>query len=186
MNFIEWIQSIENRKQNYLPAIKSAAGIFKPILVLMISAILCLSNVGESGAQVTSPPNINGAYPLATNNLVGTNTGTQTTGILNSLGLNQGVTFNFTGTVSGAANWNSGLSFLNANILQVQPTNSSLSSGNYATYTIDFSDDVYGLQFTKGGLDNGDETTISFFNDGVQVPVSVSTYVNGVDGFRPQ
>ena len=151
------------------------------IIALLLSVLMSMMFTERAGAQVTSPPNINGGYPVGVNNLVGTNFNTQTTGTLNTLGLNQGVTFDFTGSVTGAGNWNSGLSFLTANILQVQARNTAIGSGNYATYAIDFSGDVYGLQFTKGGLDNGDETTISFYHKGVQVPVSVSTYVNGVE-----
>lgn len=150
------------------------------LFALLLAVVAGALAAGHAAAQVTSPPNINGAYPVGTNNLAGTAFNTQTTGTLTGLGLNQGVTFDFTGSVTGAANWNSGLSFLTADILQVQARNNNIASGNTATYTINFSGDVYGLQFTKGGFDLGDETTITFFHKGVQVPVSVSTYVNGV------
>lgn len=153
--------------------------IFKPILVLAISAILYMSYVSLSAAPATFPPHVNGAYPSVTNNLVDTYSGTKTSGTLYSIGLNQGITFDFTGSVDDSAFWDSGLSFFNSGILQVQLRDSGLSA-NFATNTINFSDDVYGLQFTKGGLDNGDKTTISFFHHGVPVPVGASAFVDGM------
>ena len=162
---------------NLLTALVRA--VFGAILGLWLALLITIAAPSMAVAQVTAPPNINGGFPVGTNNLAGTAFNSQVTGTLPGLGLNQGETFTFVGSVSGAANWNSGLSFLNANILQVQARNNALAA-NVASYTMNFSGDVYGLRFTMGGLDFGDQTTVQFFHHGVQVPVNVSTYVNGV------
>lgn len=129
-------------------------------------------------AQVTTPATINGGNPIGQNNLGGTTSNTQNFGSLGGLGTNQGVTFTFTGDPNGGALWNGGFSFLSNQILQLQPDASGLPA-NAVNYELNFTDDVYGLQFRLSGLDNGDETVVTFFRDGVAVPVTVSTYVNG-------
>lgn len=130
-------------------------------------------------AQVTSPANINGGNAVGPSNIGGTTGNTQNFGSLSGLGLNQGETFTFTGQPNGAALWNGGFDFLNNQVLQFQTDNSALTA-NPVDYEINFSDDVYGLQFRFSGLDNGDETIVTFFRDGVPVPVTVSTYNNGI------
>lgn len=131
-----------------------------------------------SSAQVTSPANINGGNTVGPPNLGGSTNNSQNLGSLSGLGLNQGETFTFSGQPDGGALWNGGFDFLTNQILQFQTDNSALPA-NPVDYEINFSDDVYGLQFRLSGLDNGDETTVTFFRDGVPVPVTVSTYVNG-------
>jgi len=129
-------------------------------------------------AQVTSPANINGGNPIGPNNIGGTTTNTQNFGSLAGLGLNQGESFTFTGEPNGAALWNGGFQFLNNQILQFQADNSPIPASP-VDYEINFTDAVYGLQFSMGGLDNADDTIITFFRNNVPVPVTVSTYVNG-------
>ncbi|MEM8651298.1 MAG: hypothetical protein AAGF54_12270 [Pseudomonadota bacterium] len=130
-------------------------------------------------AQVTTPPNINGGNAIGVNNLGGTTGGTQNFGSLAGLGSNQGETFTFTGQPTGGGQWNGGFSFLNANILQFQANLTPLPASP-VNYTLTFpGNEVYGLQFRMSGLDFADETTITFFNNGVAVPITVSTYVNG-------
>ena len=145
-------------------------------LVFFSAAFGLLNN---ANAQVTSPATINGGNPTGVNNIGGTTSLTQNLGTLGTLGLNQEETFTFTGQPSGIGRWNSGFRFLNTQTLQFQ-TNRSRIPGNGTNYELNFTDDVYGLQFLMGGLDNGDETTITFYRDNVLVPVAVSTYVNGV------
>ena len=149
-------------------------------LCLSIAAILIHTNLYSTHAvaQVTAPANINGGNPIGPDNLGGTTSNTQNFGSLGGLGLNQGETFTFTGVPSGGALWNGGFEFLNNQVLQFQADQSALP-GNPVNYELNFSDDVYGLQFTMSGLDNADETIVTFFRDGVAVPVTVSTYVNG-------
>lgn len=129
-------------------------------------------------AQVTSPATINGANPIGTNNIGGTTTNTANFGTLAGLGSNQGETFTFTGAPNGGALWNGGFSFLSNQILQFQADASSLPA-NPVNYELNFTDVVYGLQLRMSGLDNADETIITFLRNNVPVPVTVSTYVNG-------
>ena len=137
------------------------------------------SFLNAANAQTTSPATINAGNPTGVNNIGGTTNLTQNPGTLAGLGLNQGETFTFTGQPTGIGRWNSGFRFLDTQILQFQ-ANRSRIPGNGTNYELNFTDDVYGLQFLMGGLDNGDETTITFYRDNVLVPVAVSTYVNGV------
>ena len=141
--------------------------------------LVWLFSVSNVIAQVTTPPNINGGNGIGVNNLGGTTGGTQNFGSLAGLGLNQGETFTFSGQPTGAGQWNGGFSFLNTNILQFQANFTPLPASP-VNYTLTFpGNEVYGLQFRMSGLDFADETTITFFNNGVAVPVTVNTYVNG-------
>ncbi len=163
--------------------------LFAGILRRGVGAFLCLTLLGcvalgffttSVHAQVTTPPNINGGNPIGVNNLGGTTGGTQNFGTLAGLGLNQGETFTYTGQPTGTGQWVGGFGFLNANILQFQANLTGLPA-NPTNYVLTFpGNEVYGLQFRMSGLDNADETRITFFNNGTPVPVTVSTYVNGV------
>lgn len=138
--------------------------------LLALLACLTTSMATSVRAQITSPPTINGTYPTGTNNLAGTTNGTSNTGTLTNLGLNQGVTFDFSGSLAGTGRWNGGLRFNSTTELQVQPSRTN-NTTNTATYEFNFSDTVYGFQFTKDGLDNGDDTVVTFYNNGSQVLV---------------
>lgn len=155
--------------------IKAGLHLLKAFIVFFIAYFFIIVT---ATAQVTTPPNINGGNGTGTNNIGGTASNTQNFGSLGGLGLNQGETFTFTGAPTGGALWNGGFQFLNNQILQFQADNSDLPA-NAVDYEINFTNPVYGLQFMMGGLDNADETTITFFRDNVAVPVTVSTYVNG-------
>jgi len=136
--------------------------------------------ISIASAQVTAPPNITGGNPIGTNFLGGTASNTQNFGSLSGLGLNQGATFTFTGQPEGGALWNTGFRYLNNDTIQFQADQSGLPA-NPVQYEITFNRDVYGLQFFMGGIDNADETIVTFWNDNVQVPIAASTYVNGTE-----
>ncbi|MEL7542543.1 MAG: hypothetical protein AAGJ70_02080, partial [Pseudomonadota bacterium] len=127
-------------------------------------------------AQPLPTPTLNGTNPTPSANLGGTTTGSTNTGVLAGLGLNQAVTFTFTGSVSGTGNWGSGIGFPDTATLQFQGRSTNLPS-NFATYEVAFTAPVYGLQFTKDLLDFGDDTIVTFFKDGVQVNVAPSVVV---------
>ena len=144
------------------------------LLIVMI-VMSCFSL--NANAQVSAPPNINGGFPVGVNNLDGTADGTQGDGTLGGLGLQNGVTFDLDATLSGTATWNNGLGFNNASEINVQADNTN-SPANSASYVFTFSETVYGFQVEKDGLDNDDRTVITFFNNGVQVPVDLSVVVD--------
>ena len=147
-------------------------------VLFLVVLFITFSFLNIANAQVTSPATINAGNPTGVNNIGGTTNLTQNFGSLSGLGLNQGETFTFTGQPTGIGRWNGGFRFLNTQVLQFQ-ANRSRIPGNGTNYELNFTDDVYGLQFLMGGLDNGDETTITFYRDNVLVPLPVSTYVNG-------
>jgi len=150
---------------------QSAFALFSLLVVMMILAT-------SAHAQTTAPPTINAGNPTLVNNIGGTTSNTQNFGSLGGLGLNQGETFTFTGQPTGGALWNGGFNFLDTQVLQFQADASGLPA-NPVQYELNFTDAVYGLQFRMSGLDNADETIITFFRDNVPVPVTVSTFVNG-------
>ncbi len=125
-------------------------------------------------AQATSPASINGSFAVGTNNLAGTTSGSSGSATLTTLGSNQGATFDFSASLSGTGTWNSGLRFNSASELQFQARNTNNLTSNFANYTYAFSETVYGLELEMDGLDNGDETLLTFFLRGVQVPVDLS------------
>ncbi|MEO0619409.1 MAG: hypothetical protein AAFZ01_09015 [Pseudomonadota bacterium] len=135
-----------------------------------------LSSPPEAIAQPLPTPTLNGPNAVPSANLAGTTTGSQNTGTLPGLGINQGVTFTMTGSMSGGGNWGSGLGFPTATLLQVQGRGTGLPN-NFATYDIVFSAPVYGLQFTKDFLDFADDTIVTFFKGATQVTVAPSVIV---------
>jgi hypothetical protein len=89
------------------------------------------------------------------------------------------------------ARWAQGLWFPDANTLLFQPVgafettrtvNPNAGPPGYATYNIQFNQAVRGLQFTWGGLDNGDNIEMFAFNGATVVPI-LASYVtlNGSD-----
>ena len=56
-------------------------------------------------AQVTTPPNINGAFAIGQNNLAGTADNTDTPAMLTGLGEQNGVTFDFDASLTGTGLW---------------------------------------------------------------------------------
>jgi len=147
-------------------------------LAMLFLLVFSMALAASAHAQTTAPPAINAGNPLLVNNIGGTTTNTQNFGSLGGLGLNQGETFTFTGQPAGGALWNGGFNFIGNQVLQFQADGSGLPA-NPVQYELNFTDAVYGLQFRMSGLDNADETIITFFRNNVPVPVTVSTFVNG-------
>jgi len=162
------------RASNFLVTVQQS--IMAALCIVLFSVV----TITIASAQVTSPPSINAGNPIGPANIGGTTTNTQNFGSLAGLGINQNATFTFTGVPVGTALWNGGFSFPDDDILQFQADASTLPA-NPTNYSVIFNRDVYGLQFLMGGLDNGDETQITFWKDGVQVPITASTYNNGAE-----
>jgi len=101
-------------------------------------------------------------FATNTNLVTGGATGTAT---LN--GLDNG-TFNFNASVGGSATWNGGIQIQNqasvGDFIYAQPRNASNASpANVATYEFDFPNPVSDFEFFIGGLNNGDQATITAF-----------------------
>ncbi len=143
-------------------------------------AAVVLSTVMPSHvlAQAVPSPTINGGFAQPSNNLAGTTANSNTTGVLSGLGLNQGVTFTATGSLdpSGTGVWRNGMGFNSPTEMNVQARQTGLPN-NPASYAFDFTDDVYGLQFTMDGLDNFDDTVVTFYRNNVPVAVPLSAVV---------
>ncbi len=146
--------------------------------LLLCAILFAFAPIENAQAQVTSPASINAGNPIGPDNLGGSTSNTQNFASLGGLGLNQGLTFTFSGQPTGAGLWNGGFEFLTADILEFQADNSPTPASG-TDYEMNWTGDAYGLQFTMSGLDNADQTLVTFWNNNVQVPVTVSTYVNG-------
>ena len=159
--------------------LKLAVIVIGAMLMMAISLLLPSS---LAYAQASSPPSINGAFPTGQNNLQGSN-GASSPVTLSGLGEQNGVSFSLTAELNGTTTWNSGVRFNNAGELQTQVNNAGnnpvTATTNSVSYTYTFTETVYGVEFEWDGFDNADFGVITFFNNGVQVPVSTSTFVNG-------
>ncbi|MGF1558637.1 MAG: gliding motility-associated C-terminal domain-containing protein [Flavobacteriaceae bacterium] len=95
-------------------------------------------------------------------------------------GLDNG-TFNFTASVGGTATWNGGIQIQNqpsvGNFIYAQPQNTdNTSTLNVATYELNFPTPVNDFAFILGGLNNGDQATITAFIGATPIMVTPANF----------
>ncbi|MFK7814197.1 MAG: beta strand repeat-containing protein, partial [Maribacter sp.] len=132
-----------------------------------------IPDIVEGTYNCTNTTDVNTPGFTTNTNLV--SGGATGTAILN--GLDNGV-FNFAASVSGTATWNGGIQIQNqapvGNFIYAQPQNASNASPtNVATYEYTFSNPVSDFAFFIGGLNNGDQATITAFNG--LTPINITT-----------
>lgn len=135
-------------------------------------------------AQSTAPTAVNGIYPVGTQNQGGSTLGTQNTATLTGLGLNQGVTFDVTGRITNVASpfvaaWRAGIWFPNSAQIGFQTQSTIVPEGDEATYTVNFSQTVYGLTFRMEDINFYDSFIINAFDAaGNVIPLTVAANIS--------
>ena len=135
-------------------------------------------------AQSTAPASVNGPYPVGTLNQGGSTSGTQNTATLTGLGLNQGVTFDITGQITNVASpfvaaWRSGIWFPNSTQIGFQTRSTIVPDGDEATYTVNFSQTVYGLTFRMDDLNFYDSFVVNAYDAaGNVIPLTVADNIS--------
>jgi len=99
-------------------------------------------------------------------------------------GLSSGM-FSFTGSVAGTATWSSGVQIQNdgtvGNYIFVQPNNTTnTTTGNIATYTIQFAEPVTNFSLRCAGLNNQDQLKITAFNDAAPITITAANFSDNI------
>ena len=158
----------------------------KPVYLAGLCALGALAAPQLVFAQATVPPAINGTNPVGTNNLGGSTNGTQNTANLTNLGENQGVTFDFQGQITNVASplvarWNAGVFFSNPTTMGIQIAGTNVPDGDSGTYTVTFSQTVYGLSFRMDDINFHDSFLLSAYDASNNlIPLTVAQHISAV------